>query len=179
MTSNGAPERAAFDGNEASLAGRQAVNTALTLSGGSTIMAVQQKSYLGKTPVQIRRFITRIARRIMSLRSPYSAAITSANSEIAHLTRKRPDRRRRPGVLADFRGAGRVSPSAGPASAHAKNAGTDVQTACHRIAAAISCEPVPTLSTEARSRKRVGHAGTPKCTGMTADYWAASCLCRV
>ena len=135
MTSNGESERAASGGNEASLAGRQAVNTVLTLSGGSTIMAVQQKSYLGKTPAQIRRFITRIARRIMSLRLPYSAAMTSANSEIAHLPRKRPDRRRRSGVLADFHGAGGVSLTAGQAPAHAKNAGTDAQTACHRIAA--------------------------------------------
>ncbi|WP_151720818.1 IS6 family transposase [Gemmobacter serpentinus] len=85
---NGVPERIVIDKSGANLAGLQAVNTALKLTGDGKIVEVRQVKYLNNILEQDHRFIKRITRPMMGFKALHSAAATLAGIEVAHMIRK-------------------------------------------------------------------------------------------
>lgn len=88
ITSNGVPQKMVIDMSGVNLAGLQAMNTILKFTGTCDIMEIRQVKYLNNLLEQDPRFIKRINKRMMDLKTFHSASATIAGIEVAHMIRK-------------------------------------------------------------------------------------------
>lgn len=77
-----------IDKSGANLAGLQAVNAILKLTGGGRTVEIRQVKYLNNILEQDHRFIKRITAPMMGFKAFHSAAATIAGIEAAHMIRK-------------------------------------------------------------------------------------------
>lgn len=88
IASNGVPHKIVIDKSGANLAGAQAVNNILKITGtGKTIEIVQVK-YLNNILEQDHRFIKRLTKHMLGFKAFHSASATIAGIEVAHMIRK-------------------------------------------------------------------------------------------
>ncbi|MBC8719734.1 IS6 family transposase [Ochrobactrum sp. Marseille-Q0166] len=89
ITSNGVPHKIVIDKSGANLAGVQAVNNILKITGHSKMIEILQVKYLNNILEQDHRFIKRITKPMMGFKAFHSAAATIAGIEVAHMIRKK------------------------------------------------------------------------------------------
>lgn len=85
---NGVHDRVAIDKSGANLAGLQAINVIRKFTGNGWLIRIIQSKYLNNIVEQDHRFIKRIKRPMLGLKSFHSAAATLAGIEAAHMIRK-------------------------------------------------------------------------------------------
>lgn len=88
ISTNGVPDRVVIDKSGADLAGLQAVNVILKLTGAGQSITIRQVRYLNNILEQDHRFIKRMTGPVMGFRAVHSAAATLAGIETAHMIRK-------------------------------------------------------------------------------------------
>ncbi len=88
IAANGVPDKIVIDKSGANLAGAQAVNTILKITGHSKMIEILQVKYLNNILEQDHRFIKRITKPMMGFKAFHSAAATIAGIEVAHMIRK-------------------------------------------------------------------------------------------
>ncbi|RRY15678.1 IS6 family transposase [Brucella anthropi] len=89
IAANGVPDKIVIDKSGANLAGAQAVNTILKITGHSKMIEILQVRYLNNILEQDHRFIKRITKPMMGFKAFHSAAATIAGIEVAHMIRKK------------------------------------------------------------------------------------------
>ncbi len=89
IAANGVPDKIVIDKSGANLAGAQAVNTILKITGHSKMIEILQVKYLNNILEQDHRFIKRITKPMMSFKAFHSASATIAGIEVAHMIRKK------------------------------------------------------------------------------------------
>ncbi|WP_448785228.1 IS6 family transposase [Brucella intermedia] len=89
IASNGIPNKIVIDKSGANLAGAQAINTILKITGSSKLIEILQVKYLNNILEQDHRFIKRITKPMMDFKAFQSASATIAGIEVAHMIRKR------------------------------------------------------------------------------------------
>lgn len=89
IAANGVPDKIVIDKSGANLAGAQAVNTILKITGYSKMIEIRQIKYLNNILEQDHRFIKRITNQMLGFKAFHSAAATIAGIEVAHMIRKR------------------------------------------------------------------------------------------
>ena len=89
IAANGVPDKIVIDKSGANLAGVQAVNTILKITGYSKMIEIRQIKYLNNILEQDHRFIKRITNQMLGFKAFHSAAATIAGIEVAHMIRKR------------------------------------------------------------------------------------------
>ncbi|WP_244430478.1 MULTISPECIES: IS6 family transposase [Brucella] len=89
IAANGVPDKIVIDKSGANLAGAQAVNTILKITGHSKMIEILQVKYLNNILEQDHRFIKRITKPMMGFKAFHSAAATIAGIEVAHMIRKK------------------------------------------------------------------------------------------
>ena len=88
IASNGVPHKIVIDKSGANLAGAQAVNMILKITGAGKLMEILQVKYLNNILEQDHRFIKRITKHMLGFKAFHSAAATIAGIEVAHMIRK-------------------------------------------------------------------------------------------
>jgi len=88
IASNGVPDKVVIDKSGANLAGAQAVNTILKITGAGRMFEILQVKYLNNILEQGHRFIKRITKPMMGFKAFHSASATIAGIEVAHMIRK-------------------------------------------------------------------------------------------
>lgn len=88
IAANGVPDKIVIDKSGANLAGAQAVNTILKITGHSKMIEILQVKYLNNILEQDHRFIKRITKPMMGFKAFHSAAATIAGIEVADMIRK-------------------------------------------------------------------------------------------
>lgn len=88
IETNGVPDRVVIDKSGANLAGLQAINVILKLTGDGRMIEIRQVKYLNNILEQDHRFIKRITGPMMGFKAFHSAAATIAGIEAAHMIRK-------------------------------------------------------------------------------------------
>jgi len=88
MASNGVPYKIVIDKSGANLAGAQAVNTILKITGTGKMIGILHVKYLNNILEQDHRFIKRLTKPMMSFKALHSASATIAGIEAAHMIRK-------------------------------------------------------------------------------------------
>ncbi len=89
IAANGVPDKIVIYKSGANLAGAQAVNTILKITGHSKMIEILQVKYLNNILEQDHRFIKRITKPMMGFKAFHSAAATIAGIEVAHMIRKK------------------------------------------------------------------------------------------
>ncbi|NKC23250.1 IS6 family transposase [Ochrobactrum oryzae] len=89
IAANGVPDKIVIDKSGANLAGAQAVNTILKITGHSKMIEILQVKYRNNILEQDHRFIKRITKPMMGFKAFHSAAATIAGIEVAHMIRKK------------------------------------------------------------------------------------------
>ncbi|MEE9926412.1 MAG: IS6 family transposase [Brucella anthropi] len=89
IAANGVPDKIVIDKSGANLAGAQAVNTILKITGHSKMIEILQVKYLNNILEQDHRFIKRITKPMMGFKAFHSAPATIAGIEVAHMIRKK------------------------------------------------------------------------------------------
>ncbi|MEL4378125.1 IS6 family transposase [Brucella cytisi] len=89
IAANGVPDKIVIDKSGANLAGAQAVNTILKITGHSKMIEILQVKYLNNILEQDHRFIKRITKHMLSFKAFHSASATIAGIEVAHMIRKK------------------------------------------------------------------------------------------
>lgn len=89
IAANGVPDKIVIDKSGANLAGAQAVNTILKITGHSKMIEILQVKYLNNILEQDHRFIKRITKPMMGFKAFHSAAATIAGIEVAYMIRKK------------------------------------------------------------------------------------------
>ncbi|PRA46478.1 IS6 family transposase [Brucella pituitosa] len=89
IASNGIPNKIVIDKSGANLAGAQAINTILKITGSSKLIEILQVKYLNNILEQEHRFIKRITKPMMDFKAFQSASATIAGIEVAHMIRNR------------------------------------------------------------------------------------------
>lgn len=85
---NGVPDRVVIDKSGANLAGLQAVNVILKLTGTGKTIKILQVKYTNNILEQDHRFIKRITAPMMGFKAFHSTQATIAGIETAHMIRK-------------------------------------------------------------------------------------------
>lgn len=88
IASNGVPDKIVIDKGGANLAGAQAVNTILKITGTGKMIGILQVKYLNNILEQDHRFIKRLTKPMMGFKAFHSASATIAGIEAAHMIRK-------------------------------------------------------------------------------------------
>ncbi|WP_435656237.1 IS6 family transposase [Brucella pituitosa] len=88
IASNGIPHKIVIDKSGANLAGAQAVNNILKITGASKLIEILQVKYLNNILEQDHRFIKRITKHMLGFKAFHSASATIAGIEVAHMIRK-------------------------------------------------------------------------------------------
>lgn len=88
IASSGVPHKIVIDKSGANLAGAQAVNNILKITGTGQLIEILQVKYLNNILEQDHRFIKRITKPMMGFKAFHSAAATIAGIEVAHMIRK-------------------------------------------------------------------------------------------
>ena len=89
IASNGVPRKVVIDKSGANLAGAQAINTILKITGTGKLIEILQIKYLNNILEQDHRFIKRITRQMLGFKALHSASATIAGIEVAHMIRKK------------------------------------------------------------------------------------------
>lgn len=89
IASNCAPHKVVIDKSGANLAGAQAINTILKITGTGKMIEVLQVKYLNNILEQDHRFIKRITKHMLSFKAFHSASATIAGIEVAHMIHKK------------------------------------------------------------------------------------------
>ena len=89
IAANGVPDKIVIDKSGANLAGAQAVNTILKITGHSKMIEILQVKYLNNILEQDHRFIKRITKHMLGFKAFDSASATIAGIEVAHMIRKK------------------------------------------------------------------------------------------
>lgn len=89
IASNGVPDKIVIDKSGVNLAGAQAVNTILKITGHSKMIEILQVKYLNNILEQDHRFIKRITKHMSGFKAFHSASATIAGIEVAHMIRKK------------------------------------------------------------------------------------------
>ncbi|MDD7973259.1 IS6 family transposase [Roseinatronobacter alkalisoli] len=85
---NGIPDRIVIDKSGANLAGLEAVNVILKVTGTGQTIKILQVKYLNNILEQDQRCIKRITRRMLGFKAFHSASATLEGIEAAHMIRK-------------------------------------------------------------------------------------------
>lgn len=88
IASNGVPHKVVIDKSGANLAGAQAANTILKITGVGMMFEILQVKYLNNILEQDHRFIKKITKPMMGFKAFHSASATIAGIEVAHMIRK-------------------------------------------------------------------------------------------
>jgi putative transposase len=88
IASNGIPHKIVIDKSGANLAGAQAVNNILKITGTSKANEILQVKYLNNILEQDHRFIKRLTKHMLGFKAFHSASATIAGIEVAHMIRK-------------------------------------------------------------------------------------------
>jgi len=88
IASNGVPQKIVIDKSGANLAGAQAVNCILKMTGTGKMIEILQVKYLNNILEQDHRFIKRITKHMLGFKAFHSASATIAGIEVAHMIRK-------------------------------------------------------------------------------------------
>ncbi|MGU3401695.1 IS6 family transposase [Brucellaceae bacterium D45D] len=88
IASNGVPHKIVIDKSGANLAGVQAVNNILKLTGTGEMIEILQVKYLNNILEQDHRFIKRVTKHMLGFKAFHSASATIAGIEVAHMIRK-------------------------------------------------------------------------------------------
>ncbi|MDR6434289.1 transposase-like protein [Brucella pseudogrignonensis] len=88
VASHGVPHQVVIDKSGATLAGAQAVNCILKLTGAGKMIEILQVTYLNNIPEQDHRFIKRITKHMLCFKAFHLAKATIAGIEVAHMIRK-------------------------------------------------------------------------------------------
>ncbi|WP_265975602.1 IS6 family transposase [Brucella intermedia] len=89
IAANGVPDKIVIDKSGANLAGAQAVNTILKITGAGRMFEILQVKYLNTILEQDHRFIKKITKPMMGFKAFHSASATIAGIEVAHMIRKK------------------------------------------------------------------------------------------
>ncbi|MEJ5023007.1 IS6 family transposase [Ochrobactrum vermis] len=89
IASNGTPDKVVIDKSGANLAGAQAMNTILKITGTGKLIEILQIKYLNNILEQDHRFIKRITKEMLGFKAFHSASATIAGIEVAHMIRKK------------------------------------------------------------------------------------------
>ncbi|MBC8719908.1 IS6 family transposase [Ochrobactrum sp. Marseille-Q0166] len=89
IASNGVPNKIVIDKSGANLAGAQAINTILKITGTGKMIEILQAKYLNNILEQDHRFIKRITKHTLGFKAFHSASATIAGIEVAHMIRKK------------------------------------------------------------------------------------------
>ncbi len=87
--SNGVPHKIVIDKSEANLAGAQAVNNILKITGTDKLIEILYVKCLNNILEQDYRFIKRITKHTLGFKAFHSASATIAGIEIAHMIREK------------------------------------------------------------------------------------------
>ncbi|WP_247875408.1 IS6 family transposase [Ochrobactrum sp. Marseille-Q0166] len=85
----GIPHKIVIDKSGANLAGAQAVNNILKITGTGKMIEILQVKYLNNILEQDHRFIKRITKHTLGFKAFHSASATIAGIEVAHMIRKK------------------------------------------------------------------------------------------
>lgn len=85
---NGIPNKIVIDKSGANLAGAQAINNILKITGSGKPIEILQVKYLNYILEQDHRFIKRITKHMLGFKAFHSASATIAGIEVAHMIRK-------------------------------------------------------------------------------------------
>ena len=89
ILSNGIPNKVVIDKSGANLAGAQAINSILKITGTGKLIEILQVKYLNNVLEQDHRFIKRITKHMLGFKAFHSASATIAGIEVAHMIRKK------------------------------------------------------------------------------------------
>ena len=89
IAGNGVANKIVINKSGANLAGAQAVNTILKITGCSRMIEILQVKYLNNILEQDHRFIKRITKHTLGFKAFHSASATIAGIEVAHMIRKK------------------------------------------------------------------------------------------
>lgn len=88
IASNGVPHKIVIDKSGANLAGAQAINNILKITGTDKLIEILQVKYLNNILEQDHRFIKRVTKHMLGFKAFQSASATIAGIEVAHMIRK-------------------------------------------------------------------------------------------
>ena len=88
IASNGFPDKIVIDKSGAYLAGAQAINNILKITGTGKVVEILQVKYLSNIPEKDHQFIKRITRHMLGFKAFHSASATIAGIEVAHMIHK-------------------------------------------------------------------------------------------
>ena len=88
IVNNGVPHKIVIDKSGANLAGAQAVNNILKITGTGKAIEILQVKYLNNILEQDHRFIKRLTKHMLGFKAFHSASATIAGIEVAHMIRK-------------------------------------------------------------------------------------------
>ena len=89
ILSNGIPNKVVVDNSGANLAGAQAINSILKITGTGKLIEILQVKYLNNILEQDHRFIKRITKHMLGFKAFHSASATIAGIDVAHMIRKK------------------------------------------------------------------------------------------
>lgn len=89
IETNDLPEKVVIDKSGANLAGAQAVNNILKITGTGKLIEILQVKYLNNILEQDHRFIKKITKPMLGFKAFQSASATLAGIEVAHTIRKK------------------------------------------------------------------------------------------
>lgn len=82
IASNGTPNKIVIDKTGANLAGAQAINNSLKITGAGKPIEILQVKYLNNIPEQDHRFIKRINKHMLGFKALHSASATLRTSKL-------------------------------------------------------------------------------------------------
>lgn len=88
IVNNGVPHKIVIDKSGANLAGAQAINNILKITGTAKAIEILQVKYLNNILEQDHRFIKRLTKHMLGFKAFHSASATIAGIEVAHMIRK-------------------------------------------------------------------------------------------
>ena len=88
IASNRVPNKIVIDKSGANLAGAQAINNILKITGTDKLIEILQVKYLNNILEQDHRFIKRVTKHMLGFKAFHSASATIAGIEVAHMIRK-------------------------------------------------------------------------------------------
>ncbi len=88
ITSNGVPNKIVIDKSGANLAGAQAINNIMKITGTGKSVEILQIKYLNNILEQDHHFIKKITKPVLGFKTFHSASATITGIEVAHMIRK-------------------------------------------------------------------------------------------
>ncbi|MFC7067924.1 IS6 family transposase [Brucella rhizosphaerae] len=89
IANNSIPNKIVIDKSGANLAGAQAINNILKITGTGKLIEILQVKYLNNILEQDHRFIKRVTKHMLGFKAFHSASATIAGIKVAHMIRKK------------------------------------------------------------------------------------------